>query len=163
MAAIFCDLADAITTELAARLADSSFGAAYAAIVPDRSYADWEDTLESMGTLQVDVVPVEHEIAELETHGSVKYQIPVDIGIRQRFGRGDNGRVAKASVDALVLLLENIFEHFAALELSGMSSHDCNWFETKIRQTFNREHLREHGQYTGIIRTTYRISKEETL
>lgn len=164
MPAIFADLADAITSELAARFADSTFGAEWAAVVPERSYADWSEELKGADaeTVRVDVVPVNHDLSELISRGSARYEIRCDIGIRKRFASVDQettGRIKIAEIDKLVLLVEDVFEHLCKLQLSGMSSYNCNWLETRIVQTFSRKMLRENRQFMGIMRTVYRIVK----
>ena len=164
MPAIFADLGDAIATELAARFADSSFGAEWVAVVPERSYADWSEELKGAAaeTARVDVVPVNHDISELLSRGSVRYEIRCDIGIRKRFANADQettGRIKVDEIDKLVLLVEDVYEHLCKLGLSGMSSYSCNWVETRIIQTFSRKMLRENRQFMGIMRTVYRIAK----
>ncbi len=115
-----------------------------------------------MGVLHVDVVPVIHSTSELETRGSIYYEIEVDIGIRKRFDTADQdgttGRILIAKIDELALLVEQVFEHLCELELPTFTA-DHAWIETKIRQTFVRKHLRENRQFTGLLRTKYRVAK----
>ena len=151
------ELAEAITTTLAA----ASF--ATGVFIPVRSYADWNDTLDELNEdLQVDVVPVGHDIAELEARESMKYESGVDVAVRKRFGtasqNASTGRIELAEIDDLVLLVEQIHELFCK-EAVTSATIDASWLDTTIRATYIREHLREHRQFTGIVRIRYRLSK----
>ena len=163
MAALFLDVADAVQAELSARFADSTFGAAFTAIVPERSYADWNDELSERETLRVDVVPANHLNSGLETRDSVQHDIVVDVGLRKRFATADQetatGRVKLAELDAMVVLLEKIYEHLAVRDLSAVTGN-VRWMAATIPVTYSRDILRTHRQYLGIVRLTYRATKD---
>ena len=161
MAAVIVDLADAIATELtAASLA--TFGVTFTA---ESSYADWHDELEDMDTLHVDVVPVRHEDSELADRGRTKYGMTVDVGFRKRFGTSSQssstGRITKADIDALVLMVEKAHEWFVdngGRKLSTMPN--AVWESTDIRATYIRKILRDKRMYVGVVRVKYEVVKD---
>lgn len=161
MSAVLVEIAEAVNSELATAFAASTLGAGYSAIVPKRSYADWDDELKDMGTLHVDVVPVAYDDSSLNTHASIGYVNSVDIGIRKRFGTANqqsSGELIVADVDALVLLVEQVSEFFTPRRLTAYDS--ASWRETKIRATYVREHLRQCRQFTGVIRVSFDATKD---
>ena len=158
-ASLLIALADLVT----ASLNEAQFGVD--GFVAERNYADWEDTLKDLDQLHIDVVPVGHPASELATRGSTAYVCRIDIGIRKRFGEADQdtstGRVGMEAVDKLVLLVERIHEHFAHSDNRRLSDTiDAAWNDTTIRSSWDRPHLREHRQFTGIIRLGYRVHQE---
>jgi len=161
MAAVIVDLANAIATELSAA-STATFGVTFTA---ESSYADWHELLEDMDTLHVDVVPVRHEDSELADRGSTKYGLTVDVGFRKRFGTSSQssstGRITKADIDALVLMVEKAHEWF----LSGGSGRqldslpDAVWESTDIRATYIRSILRDKRMFCGVVRVKYAYTK----
>lgn len=134
--------------------------------VPERSYADWDLALEDADKLHVDVVLVTTEIQTnpISRHandvgGDVEYIVPIDVGIRQRFGQSEeepsSGRISVAEIDQLVLLETQIFEYLYQEELTTYTA--ASWEDTRIVVACSREHLRQNRQFTGIIRTTYNV------
>src|SRR5690606_8200632 len=122
--AVFVEVTKAVCDELA----EGSFSQAF---VPERSYADWEKPLEDhelgVNNLTVDVVGVMTNQAITEaTRGSepkIKYGVSVDVAVRKRFGTDKQdehtGRVLIAEVDALALLVQEIFEFFHLNRIAG--------------------------------------------
>lgn len=161
MAAVIVDLADAIAAELSAA-SIATFGVSFTA---ESSYADWHDELEDMDTLHVDVVVVRHEDSELADRGSTKYGLAVDVGFRKRFGAASQssstGRINKAEVDALVLMVEKTHEWFldggTGRQLATMPS--AVWESTDVKLTYSRKLLRDKRMYVGVVRVKYEVNK----
>jgi len=157
--AVLVKVADGVTAEINAALEAGEFeGLQFTA---ERSYADWkDDELEDLDCLHVDVVPVRYDNTDLDSRGSVGYVCSVDIGVRKKFGQGDNsqsGRIRKEEVDRLVLLVEQLHEHFCKDLLSTFE--DATWRDTKIPTTFSRRHLRDARLFLGVIRVSFDVSK----
>ena len=131
-------------------------------ITPERSYADWELPLED-DALHVDVVAVttQQKITPETRAKKVRYDIPIHIAVRKRFTteqKDSVGRVQVAEVDALVLLVEQIHEQFTQERLTDFE--DGVWKETKILVSPMTEHLRQAGQFTGIVEVLFQVYKQ---
>ena len=90
--AVVVDVADAVKAMLVAATLSQT-------IAPERSYADWELSLEDSDVLHVDVVPVTTgQQVDLNTRGTRRYTVPIDIAIRKRFSttkqNDDTGRIS---------------------------------------------------------------------
>lgn len=156
MVAVDLEIADAVVTALRA-------GTFSRAIDPVRSYAEWEEQLEDLGTLHVDVVPLQTGPAtELDDRGSVQYTCEVDIGVRYRFGTAEQesttGRVDVADVDACKLLVQEIAEFFITDRFAD--SPFAVWQETEIKLGWSRKHLRTMRQFFGFVRLTFTATRE---
>lgn len=166
--AVLIAVAKAITTELAS----ADFGPAF---TPVRNYGSDDLLLDELNELRVDVVPV-GMTHQLLTRGSWEYVCQVDVGVRKRFdGRERDygqGEIPIAEIDSLVELLQRIGEYFAPETPSQTgrrltSLPEAVWSPTgesdnsgiEFRAACVREHLRENGQYTGIVRLTYRVPR----
>lgn len=155
MTAVLVSVADAIVSELLL------ITGLVREIEPERSYADWDEKLEQLNELHVDVVPVPSTTeTDLDGRGATRYQCDVDIGVRYRFDaeeRNADGRISVEEIDELIELLQQFHDHFTnngeGRRLTGFAG--AVWQETKVRTWYVREHLRELAQYTGIIRVTY--------
>ena len=160
MSDVLIDVADALTAELNAHTFTPAFTA-------ERTYADWELPLAegTPDTLRGDVVPASDPSFELDGRGFVVYTVPAVIIIRKKFPAasiqqvtGFNAtRVKLAEVDALVGLVEDLSEWLAERPLAAFT--EASWIETKIQAAIIHAHLRTNHQYTGIIRTTYEVTK----
>lgn len=154
--AIPVDVAEAVTTMLTTALASQE-------IVPERSYADWELELTDSNVLHVDVVAVTTEMkTELAARGSLRYLIPIDIGVRQRFGtdkqNDDTGRIPNSELDPLVLLTQQIFELFMPERLTDFEAGV--WISTNILAMPIKAHLHQHRQFTAVVRIVFRVEKK---
>lgn len=157
--AVSIKVADAVVDELNGH----DFGVAFTA---ERSYADWDEKLEDLGTLHVDVVPVGGVQMDLESVSSVDFKCPFYIVIRKRFGSSDadgDGDLSLASIDALVDLTQAIALFFMPMQPGKTGRElqdyqDAVWEKSEIESLYMRNHLRHNDQYTGIVRTTYRVS-----
>jgi hypothetical protein len=153
MAAVDIDIADAVKDALVAGV---SFGGVPVPAV--RSYAEWDEALEDLNTLHVDVVPLQTGPAtSLEARGEVEYSCEIDIGVRYRFGTADQesttGRVDPDEIDALKLLVQAIAEFFMVDRLTDTNM--SIWQETEIKLGWSRKHLRQMRQFFGFVRLTF--------
>lgn len=127
---------------------------------PKRSYAEWKtEDLSDLDCLQLDVVPVKHEEEDLDDRESIGYVCSYDVGVREKFGPEDaaqNGRTRQERIDRLVLLVEEIHEHFAALQLND----DTVWRGATIRISYSPEHLRDKNMFLGIVLVRLFVSKD---
>ncbi len=127
---------------------------------PKRSWAEWKtEELEDADCLQVDVVPVRHEDDDLDDRESLGYICSYDVGVREKFGPQDaaqNGRTRQERIDRLVLLVEEIHEHFAMLQLDD----DEVWQGAKIRMSYSPVHLRDKNMFLGIVLVRLFVSKD---
>ena len=162
MSAVVVSIAEAVKKQLAAAKLSKE-------IVPECSYADWEKPLEEQeidpNVLLVDVVAntVEQKTERI-TKNKLKYLVPIDIGVRQRFAQDkqhqDTGRILKSEIDALVLLVEDIHEEFFGARMEQFSA--ASWKATDILVNPITEHLHRMHQFTGIIRVTFEAVKTIT-
>jgi hypothetical protein len=125
----------------------------------ERGYADWMVPLESITELLCDVVPVHNPKTELDERGAIKYSPQVDVVLRQRFALSDQdgatGRVDKAVVDELVALVEQINELFCGERMSAFKV--ATWETTDILAAFSKQHLRQHSQFTAVVRIGFSV------
>lgn len=153
MAAVDIEIAEAVQAALAAGI---SFGGVDLPAV--RSYAEWDEAIEDLDTLHVDVVPLQTGPGvSLDDRGSVEYTCEIDVGVRYRFGTTDQdsvtGRVDVDKVDALKLLVQTIAEFFMIDRLSDTNT--ASWQETEIKLSWSRKHLRQMRQFFGFVRLTF--------
>lgn len=122
----------------------------------ERSYADWDDELSERDTLRIDVVPVDSPTVDLQTRGSIRWSVGVDIAVRKRFGTDartpDKGRLANAKIDALIGLVEEFAAYFVTDRFASLEASSVAWQSTTIPALYISEHLRQYGQFTGLIR-----------
>jgi hypothetical protein len=93
---------------------------------------------------------------ELETRGSIGYAPQVDIVIRKRMAAGQqeaDGTLILPDVDDLVFLVQEIAEYFVVDRFGDLES--IAWQRTQILAAFKPSHLRQHRQFTGVIRLTF--------
>lgn len=159
MAAVSVDTAEKVTEMI--RAADLSING----LVVERSYADWSLELEGLDaeTTRVDVVAHTAEQAtDLAARGSLRYRIPVDIAVRKKFpasAQDDrSGRITNDAIDPLVKLVEEIHELFTPNRLTDYLK--AVWQDTTIVVSPDRDALREHRQFTGIVRVLFWVDKD---
>lgn len=160
-------MADAVATTVAKSvLADLEAASLSQTITPERSYADWEEPLETAATeesrLLVDVVAnTTDQTLVAATRGSepkIQYIVVVDVAVRCRFGQdkqnSETGRVKIEEVDSLVLLVQEIHELFHLKRTANADG--IVWHEpAKVLVNPDREHLRKMKQFTGIVRLSF--------
>lgn len=152
--AILVSTADAVLAVLAEHRFSQEFE-------PQRSYANWELPLEDSDDLHVDVVPVNSPEFDLETRGSIGYVPQVDIVIRKRLAQDQqepDGSLILPEIDDLVYLVEEIAEHFVADRFSEVES--IAWQRTQILAAYKPSHLRQHRQFTGIVRLSFSATSD---
>lgn len=176
--AVLVSVAKAITKELDAAFIAGTFGAQYREQRAKRSYADWDEALEDLDTLHVDVVPVGPGNPKLVmlTRSAWEYVVSVQIGVRKRFGHTDQdsttGRILAEEIDALILLLEKIGKYFMPSQTTQTGRRladmpEAVWMPevgerergTEFQTSFDREMLRNNRQYIGIVRLTYKVPR----
>ena len=152
--AVLVTTADAVLNVLA----DNDFSQDFE---PQRSYADWDLPLEDSDDLNVDVVPVNAPDFELETRESISYAPQVDIVIRKRLVQEEqeaDGSLVLSVIDDLVYLVQQIAEFFVTDRFSEVES--IIWQRTQILAAYKASHLRQHRQFTGIIRLTFTATSD---
>jgi hypothetical protein len=170
MPAVAVSVADAVVKQIESATLSQQ-------VTPRRSYADWEldlsksDLLEhrEADKLHVDVVAqmTEQRVELAARGGRLKYIIPVDIGVRRKFGadkqNDDTGRIDIAEVDALMLLVQELYELFMPQRLTEFpfAVWDGENGGTRILAAPVRDHLRKMRQFTGLIRVVF-ISYRDT-
>lgn len=171
MAAIIVDIADAVAEELEAASAADYFGPL--TISPVRSYAAFDDKLESQTTHRVDVVPLKAEMRQA-SRGHLVYEVSVSVLIRKLFGAADrntDGTLKNSSVDAMVLLLQRCYEWFAP-SYPGNSGRSLTsqplaaWLPpdgndgSQFKAFYSRQMLRVNSQFSGWAVLSYMIPKQ---
>jgi len=147
-------IADAVVAQI---------NAASLGITALRSYADWDLELQDETGPRCDVVTNSVEQKdELATRGNVKFTVPVDIAIRQKFGENKRdpttGRVQLVAVDALILLTETVAMLFAGKSSIDGSGVAFAYQDVAIMANPIRQHLRQFHQFTSVIRLTFRTA-----
>jgi len=128
------------------------------------SYADWELPLEENRRkgLLVEAVPVSQLSTDPETQGSLKYGPSIDVVVRVYLGperRAPDGRYNVEEINQYTQLVQDInsffsFDRFGDNEVFAWDSETG----TKIFAAYKPSHLREHHQFTGIVRVPFRCS-----
>ena len=153
------DVLEKIASGVTAALAGGTFSQPFTA---ERSYADWELPLDddAADDLRVDVVPVNNPATELESRDQVNYKAAADIVVRKKLNVSEQdpstGRIELAKIDALVALVLEIHQFFLAARLASYDS--ASWDKTEVRAAYIPKHLRQHRQFTGIVRVTFDAS-----
>ncbi len=165
MAAVLVQVADAVTA-LLNTASDGTFSQRFVAV---RNYPTWKLPLTKLCDVRVDVVPESHPVSELDGREPIDYICRVIVVVRRKFKQSDRqeetdeGRnISNESIDALVLLIEQIHEYFcsqAERRLQNDDGIDSTWNATKILQTYNHDHLQNNAQFTGAVQVDYRVSK----
>ena len=126
----------------------------------ERNYADFDIELPDLSALRLDVSPVRHVTAEMETRGHIGYETEIDVCIRRKFAEDDQDpdqRLSIEAIDRLVKFTENVHAQLVAAALAD--ENDSLWSDAKLLWCPNKKHLRENSQFTGLIRLTYQTSK----
>lgn len=154
------DVLEKVATGVTSALVGGTFSQTFTAV---RSYADWELPLDDAAadTLRVDVVPVNNPETELQSRGQVNYKAAADIVVRKKLNVPEQdpstGRITIGQIDALVALVLEIHQFFLAARLASYDS--AVWDKTEIRAAYIPKHLRQHRQYTGIVRVTFDVAR----
>jgi hypothetical protein len=161
MAAVQVDIGAAVAATLAQANADGYFTPLV--VTPERSYADWNDALEDLDILHVDVVP-QTLGATLADRGRLQYDAQISVLVRKRFGptaRDASGRLLNAPIDELVLLLQRCYEYFVpgrALvgqpEIKWKPPRTIKGTEgsgSQFKAVYSRTMLRQNSQFSGWV------------
>lgn len=128
-----------------------------------RGYGDIDEQLEERDKAQVDVIAGARPLLELATRGAWGYQIDVHTVLRQRFSAFERsqleGRIANELIDPMVEMVEAIAESLIPQRFTALEPIDAKWFSTTIEAIYISEHLRQYGQFTGHVRTTFMVEK----
>lgn len=163
--AVVIEVADAVVAALVEAKSDLEI-----TIDAVRSYGDVNDDLIDLDKLKIDVIPLLVE-ADLGTTSLFEYPHVLDVLVRKKFGASDqgvsDGKIDRAEIDKLVLLIQRIWELFAPSQpnhsgrLETETGYSAAWDAgtTRLVYLFNRAHLKRR-QFTGYIRLGYRVSKE---
>lgn len=126
----------------------------------DRTYA--EDTTE-LGTIEavyVEVVTPATPLLELDTRGSVRYTVDVPILIRKRITGADrDGQTGRVSVEVLDPLLDVVERVAEAMIPDAFAALDAEWQQTDIEESYDRDFLRETGEFLATILVRFTARK----
>lgn len=158
-----------VTNGVAAAINAGTWSRAVTAVT---SFADWSEALEDLGTLHCDVVGAAKPTAELETPSSLEHAIPVTVGLRYRAAttdRGSDGRIKTATLQGLVDLLYELANYFIPgatrlgrpLSVVADAAMDPQK-PVEIVYAYNPKHLLDLGQYTGLFRLRFLVSRAVT-
>ena len=136
-------------------------------MVAKRTYADWDDCFEDLsdGGAALDVVFRSAGKISLNSFGSLLHEPSIHVAIRKRFepsDREDDGRLKQSSVDPLVSLLEEIYEHFATRRNSVSLPGETNatWEgEDSVIRSVDQAKLRQ-GLFEGYVEIRFQYDKE---
>ncbi len=133
-------IADSVTTELNATSFSQPFSAA-------RHY---EPTFElsAMATLHVSVVPRGMTSKTLDRNRD-SFEYEIDVAVQKKT------EPTLANLDALMLLVEEIADHFRTGFLSSFPAARC--IEVANMPIYASEHLQEFRQFTSVLTLTYRV------
>jgi hypothetical protein len=133
-------IADAITAELNG----NSFSQPFTA---QRLYLPIYD-LKTMSDLKVSVVPKGLSTSSLDrTRDNFDYQI--DVGIQKKT------KNEIATIDALILLVEEISDYFRANRLASYPG--ARFISVENSQIYAPDHLETMMQFTSVVTLTYRL------
>lgn len=152
------DTADAVRAVLAA-------GSFTKSATPIVSY-DTELPLDEANTIRVDVVAA-GMTSESESRISLRYNVLIDVAVRFKFDPSTQifatGKIGLSHIEGFVDYLEELAEHLAKPANRALTGKtDATWLRNEIRAPWIPEHIREHRQYTGILRATYYVAKDLT-
>jgi len=138
-----------------------------------RNYGDFNEKLEDLDRLHIDVIAETYPVSELDTRGSALYEVMVAVAVRKRFDvpdqtNEDEGkpRIKTDEVDALVGVVQNLFEFWLLEENRRIEDDEYSIAimpeDSKIVIPCSRKALMQMHQFLGLIRLTFRASKELT-
>lgn len=156
-------VAVAVAKAVTEQLADATLSQTF---TPERSYADWAQPLEKESVTEADKLYVDVVLqatgaeVQLDDRGSTEHSVSVDIAVRKKFGADkqddDTGRVVVSEVDAMMLLVQEVYELFIPERLANFE--DAVWDPeqgTRILVAPLKKHLYEMKQFTGIVRVGF--------
>lgn len=138
--AIILDIADAVVAELNAHAFSRP-------VTAERHYLPRFD-LQEMSGLRVSVVPRALVNKPLD-RGRDSFDYQIDVAVQQKID------LSKAALDALMVLVEEIADHFRKQPLAAFPSARC--IEVKNEPVYAQEHLAEFHQFTSVVTLTFRV------
>lgn len=161
MASVIVAIVDGVRSLLQTEMDANGFVRQF---TPERNYQD-QPLKETDSTLHVDVVHAANEITiTSETRGTIRYTVPINIGIRKRLEPkeqdSETGDLSRDDLDELTELTEQICEFFAPAKV--LSNNAVSLGPATITTVAPENYLREHGQFLGIVRVTFQHSKVPT-
>jgi hypothetical protein len=142
MAATIVDIAAAVTTELNTHSFSQSFTAT-------RAYLPTFE-LVTMANLHVTVVPRSVASKSLDRQRD-SYDYEIDVAVQQKVDP------TLVNLDALVLLVEEIADHFRHEPLSNLPAARCVGVQNT--PVYAAEHLQELRVFTSVLTLTFRLWK----
>jgi hypothetical protein len=139
--AVITDIADAVVTEMNGHTFSQAFTAA-------RSYDTTLD-LKDAKALHVTVVP-KAVVEEAASRSAEQMDYILDVAVRLK-----PEAVSNSALDPLVGLVEEIAAFFRRRRLTAYPGAICT--KAPVEPVFSPEHLREYGQFTGILSLTFRV------
>jgi hypothetical protein len=140
MAATIVDIAAAVTTELNTHSFSQSFAAT-------RAYLPTFE-LATMSSLHVTVVPRSVASKSLDRQRD-SYDYEIDVAVQQKIDP------TLVNLDALVLLVEEIADHFRHEPLSSLPAARCVGVQNT--PVYAAEHLQELRVFTSVLTLTFRM------
>lgn len=126
-------------------------------ITPGRAY-EVMIKLEDAGTVHCDVMPAA-ALTTAKRGNLFDYDVTVEVVVRYGFTDDDTvdatGKITAASVDALVLLVEEINEYLARRANRTLATVLAGWRGSEVVLPWEADHLRIWRQFTGLVRVTY--------
>ncbi len=157
------NVAEAIAAELTAAVAASTF--VLDPLVRRGYMQDRDLKLESIAALLADVQVAECE-SEMLSRATMIYHCRTDIAVREKFEQSErqssSGEIKTSEIDNRLILVQQIHDFFARADddspgrrLETMA--DAVFEEVVFRPLYYPQHLRENGQFTGIISVLYSV------
>lgn len=155
------DVCEAAVAQIKAAIAVDYF--APLRFSPVRSYASWDEELEDVDKIQVDVVPSRYERAELFSRNRHDYEPSIEFYIRQKFGPNDlvGGKPPRERIDCLVRLVELHYELFAEQKIAPTDS-SVKWQAGQILTACSRPHLKNKLTFFGAVKQTFKAARTFT-
>jgi len=140
---VITDIAEAVKEDLNA----GSFSQPFTA---ERHYQPLFE-LKDMKTLKVSVVPNGITVNPLG-RGQNQYDVKIDVAVMKKFSKDD-----AAELDPLMLLVEEIADHFRLKRLAGYAG--AMWIRTENVPVYAQEHMEQLRQFTSVLTFTFRMQR----
>jgi hypothetical protein len=138
---LITQVADAVVADLNAASFSQPFTATRAYV------ARFE--LPDLKTLTVTVVPSSASVTAA-ARGPAQQDVAIDVAVQQKLADEQN-----ATLDPLLVLAEEIAEHFRGRRLSTFP--DAVWSRTEFTALYAPEHLEQLRTFTSVVTLTFRI------
>jgi hypothetical protein len=139
MPAAILEIADAVTSDLNA----AAFSKPITAV---RTYLP-RYKLEDLSSVRVSVVPKD-DVGQRASRVQWQQDYKIDVAVQQRLGSNE-----QSQMDELMLLVQELADHFKEHALSGNQSV---LVECSYAPLFDPEHLEKHKTLTTVLNLTFR-------